>query len=234
MLNNPNQDKSAMRKAIILLSGGIDSTTAVYWAIQQNYDPIVLSINLYKRKNQEIKSIRNIAKHSGAILIEVDLPFMKNIRHMKMDGDILPSGPNLYFAYIPVKNIIFMGIAAYYAEIHQADAIIEGLILEDEGKFTDDSPEYFQKLEALIKEGIPKGDWKGPEFLFPFRNMNKEGIIKLAIELKVPLKYTWSCYIDNEGVPCGNCLPCKQREKAFQNLGISDPLKSRIRKERNI
>ncbi len=212
-------------------SGGIDSTTAVYWAIQQNYDPIVLSINLYKRKNQEIESIRNIAKHSGALLIEVDLPFMKNIRQMKMDSDKLPSRPNLYFAYIPVKNIIFMGIAAYYAEIHQADAIIEGLILEDEGKFTDDSPEYFQKLEALIKEGIPKGDWKGPEFIFPFRNMNKEQVIRLAIELKAPLEYTWSCYIDNDGIPCGNCLPCKQREKAFQKLGMEDPLKSRIRKE---
>lgn len=225
---------SAMRKAIILLSGGIDSTIAVYWAIQQKYDPIVLSINMYKRKNQEIKSIRKIAKHTGALLIEVDLPFMKNIRHMKMDGDILPSGLNLYFAYIPVKNIIFMGIAAYYAEIYQADAIIEGLILEDEGKFTDDSPEYFQKLEAIIKEGIPKSDWKGPEFIFPFRNMNKDEIIKLAIELKVPLEHTWSCYIDNDGIPCGDCLPCKQREKAFQSLGISDPLIIRIRKERNI
>jgi 7-cyano-7-deazaguanine synthase len=218
-----------MKKAIILLSGGIDSATAMYWAKEQKFEPIGLSINSYMRKNQEKKAVRNLTERIGAKLIEIDLPFMKNVRLMKQDGDSVPSAPDLYFAYIPFKNIVFMGIAGYYAEIYQADAIIVGLILDDEGKFPDDSPEYFKKLENLMKEGLPSGPWKGADIIFPLRNKNKEEILKEALKLNVPLEDTWSCYIDNDGIPCGDCLPCKQREQAFKKIGIQDPLTSKIR-----
>ena len=122
-----------------------------------------------------------------------------------------------------------MGIAAYYAELYQAEVIIEGLILEDEGKFPDDSPQYFQKIEELIKFGLPPGPWKGPHLVFPFRNMKKDEILQLALDMKVPLEFTWSCFIDNNGIPCGDCLPCKQREDGFKKLGFEDPIWKRIR-----
>jgi 7-cyano-7-deazaguanine synthase len=222
-----------MKKAIILFSGGMDSVTTLYWTLKKKYTPIALYLNYFNGSDRERKAARAIAESTKIILKEIPVDFIKQSDDLESEGMKLSNAVSLPSVYVPSKNLLFTSIAAYYAEIFQADIIIQGLLAIDLGKYPDNSLEYFAELEAIIRKGIPSGTYKGPRLEFPLKELDKAGVIKLALELGVPFELTWSCYTEGEGpngLPCGKCKGCIERADGFKKLGKIDPLIEHLKK----
>ncbi|MFX0009318.1 MAG: 7-cyano-7-deazaguanine synthase [Candidatus Hermodarchaeota archaeon] len=203
--------------AIVLLSGGIDSTTALFWALQQEYEVIGLTINYKWRPKKEMDAIKKFVELTKIKLIEIDLPFVMVATDLRLEGYPIPSVENAPEGYIPLRNLLFYSIAAYFAELYGIKTIIGGHIKEDFEKFRDATPTFFQSLQDIIIRSIPNQSKRSIEFLFPLINLNKVEVIKMAKELNVPLDLTWSCYGDFEN-PCGICTPCQSRADAIKKV----------------
>ncbi|WP_148681497.1 7-cyano-7-deazaguanine synthase [Candidatus Nitrososphaera gargensis] len=210
-------------KALVMLSGGLDSATCLYWAKRKFSDVSAITFNYFGRLEQEKRAAVRLAKGAGVTeLIQIDLPFVKeasdfyNGRLKKQDPDALWS------SYVPARNLIFYSIAAHYAEYLGAKRMIGGHNLHDVKFFKDASIDYIEKLNALFKEGCLLCNGRAYKILLPLSEMTRKEIIKLAIKLKVPIEQTWSCHREGS-VHCGRCYACKQRLDAFSSLGLKDP-----------
>jgi 7-cyano-7-deazaguanine synthase len=210
-------------KALVMLSGGLDSATCLYWAKEKFSDVSAITFNYFGRLAQERRAAAKLAKGAGVNeLIQVDLPFVKeasdfyNGRLKKRDPDALWS------SYVPARNLMFYSIAAHYAEYLGAKCIIGGHNLHDVKFFKDASKDYIEKLNALFKEGCLLCNDQAYRILLPLSEMNRKEIIKLAMKLKTPIEQTWSCHREGR-IHCGRCYACKQRLKAFLSLGLKDP-----------
>ncbi|MFX0026012.1 MAG: 7-cyano-7-deazaguanine synthase [Candidatus Hermodarchaeota archaeon] len=216
----PKLDRSEKR-AILLLSGGIDSTTTLFWAIKQGYKIITLSMNYQYRPEKEKQAARELAKVAGVELTEVNISFIAQATDLLFEGYPVISALNAPEGYIPLRNLIFYSIAAYYAQIYGCEFIIGGHIVEDPKSFPDSKLSFFKSLEKLILKSKHKKDKTNLKLIFPLAKLNKLEIIKLAEKLNVPIDLTWSCYGDFDE-PCGKCKPCVNRNKALQNLKTSN------------
>ena len=210
-------------KALVMLSGGLDSATCLYWAKAKFSDVTAITFNYFGRLRQEKRAAARLAKGAGvAELIQVHLPFVKEAsdfydgRLKKQDPDVLRS------SYVPARNLMFYSIAAHYAEYLGAKRIIGGHNLHDVKFFRDASRDYVEKLNALFKEGCLLCNGQAYRILLPLSEMNRKEIIRLAIKLKIPIEQTWSCHREVR-FHCGRCYACKQRLEAFHSLGIKDP-----------
>ena len=211
-----------MKSAIVLLSGGIDSATALYWAEQKATSIYSLNILYAQASYQEAnasKSLANVAKVKEHFT--VSLPFYKDIQiryHPTQSS-------NVTSAYVPSRNIIFYGIAAAYAETLGVETIVFGSNADDTRELPDATPAFIQRMNELLKIGTRTGaDGTLTRIVNPLINHSKVEVLKLALELKVPLGLTWSCYEDVE-LPCGRCRGCRNRLDAFKKIGMVDPLK---------
>ncbi|GBC74935.1 7-cyano-7-deazaguanine synthase [archaeon HR06] len=203
-----------MEKALILLSGGIDSATCLWWAKSRNWLVYALSFNYYRRSKREIMSSEILAKE-GKVKehIVIDLPFLKEAFDLKLK--VIPS------IYIPARNLIFYSIAIYLSEIYEFNYIVGGHNTDDQAIFPDAKSEYFQLLNQIINKTLLTG--KEVKIITPLSNLKKFEVVKLGKELGVPFEYTWSCHRDYL-LPCKECEGCKSREEAFKRAGIKDPL----------
>ncbi|MFX1499205.1 MAG: 7-cyano-7-deazaguanine synthase [Promethearchaeota archaeon] len=207
------------KKAIILLSGGIDSATALFWALKEGYKVKAISFNYKWRPKQEKISTLKIAEYAEVELIEIPLPYLQQATDLRLEGYPIPLATNAPEGFIPLRNLIFYSIATYFAEIYGYNYVIAGHIKEDTIVFPDTTRSYFTDLLNLIKKSKHKLDSQTIEFIFPLVEMNKVEIINLALKLKVPIDLTWSCYGDFDK-PCGLCKSCQKRNKAFQELNM--------------
>ncbi len=210
-------------RALILLSGGIDSATALYLTKQETND--IYSVNMiytqgYDSEAEASKKLA-VAVHVKEH-ISVYLPFFKDIEtryHPIPSAQISP-------AYIPARNIVFYGAAASYAETIGAGRIVFGSNADDARELPDAQPQFIQLMNELIRIGTRSGrEASAVEVVNPLIDYDKVEVLKLALKLKVPLELTWSCYEDRP-FPCGACRGCSMRRKAFEAIGISDPLMS--------
>ncbi|MFX1316844.1 MAG: 7-cyano-7-deazaguanine synthase [Promethearchaeota archaeon] len=211
------------KKAIILLSGGIDSATALYWAHHEGYNLIAITFNYSYRPENERKAALKQAEILGIEIIEIPITYLKEAIELRIDGFPIPSVINAPEGFIPARNLVFYSNAAYYAEVYGCNYIIGGHLLEDARKFPDANKDFFSLLETLINKGKHQGDKSIIKFLHPLVKMNKTEVIKLAKKLNVPFEWTWSCYYDGDQ-PCGLCGSCRKREEAFNTLDYLDPL----------
>jgi 7-cyano-7-deazaguanine synthase len=210
------------KRAILLLSGGVDSATSLYWGIKQGFQIIALSL-LYKwRAKNEILAARMLTEKTNIKLIEIPIPFIQQATDLKMEGFPIPSVTQAPQGFIPMKNLLFYSIAAYFAEAYGCKFIIGGHISADTQTFPDTTPNFFNLLSNLINSSKSKSDKNKIEFLFPLIDLNKSEVIKLARELEVPFEHTWSCYGDFTK-PCNECIPCLNRKKAFFDNELIDP-----------
>ncbi|MFX1377379.1 MAG: 7-cyano-7-deazaguanine synthase QueC [Promethearchaeota archaeon] len=219
----PKQYESK-KKAIILLSGGIDSATALYWAKEEGYDLIALSLNYYLRPKKEKEAALKLAANLGIELIEIPIEFLKEAIDLRIEGFPVPSAIHSPEGFIPTRNLVFYSIAAYYAEVYGCNFIIGGHILADTEQFPDASINFLKSLEQLINRGKHKQDKTNIEIKLPLIKLSKEKVVKLAKGLEVPLELTWSCYSDGKK-PCDQCSSCLRRKKAFMTL---DDLESEL------
>ena len=213
MVHNNNNDS---KKAIVLLSGGIDSATTLYWAVKNNFEVIALTINYKWRPKKEILATKTLTELLNIPLVEVSAPYIQDAVDLRMDGYPVPSAAYAPQGYIPLRNLVFYSIAAYYAVIYGCQFVIGGHLKDDIEKFNDTSTLFFEGLEKLIEISKHSKDQSKIEFFFPFSTKSKAEVIKIAQELEVPIDQTWSCYGDYE-IPCGRCAPCINRKNALEN-----------------
>jgi 7-cyano-7-deazaguanine synthase len=212
-------------KALVMLSGGLDSATCLYWAKEKYSEVIAVTFNYFGRLVQEKRASVRLVKAAGINnnLIEVDLPFVKEAGDFYSGRFQNPHPDALRSSYVPARNMIFYSIGAHYAEYLGARWIIGGHNLHDAKFFKDASKRFIDKINILFKEGcLLCNDHQAYQILLPLAEMNRKQIIRLAIKLKAPIELTWSCHKEGS-VHCGSCYACKQRLEAFDDLGLKDP-----------
>lgn len=152
--------------------------------------------------------------------------FLGAVMGLGEENSVFFKETNLPEGYIPTRNLVFYALATYYAEIFGSNYIIGGHLETDSIGFPDATPKFFVSLERLVNDSRPNSGSKAPreiKLLMPFLEKSKTDVLKTAMELKVPLELTWSCYYD-EDKPCKKCVTCLERADAFSRVGLKDPL----------
>lgn len=213
--------KGAPPSAVVMLSGGLDSAVALFWARAQGFALLPLSIEFAGRPARELEAAAAIAHAAGGgPLAKMPLPFVR-LAH-ELPSYKAPERPVPY-GYIPLRNLLFYTLAAYHAEANGARFVVGGQLLEDAQEFPDASPTYFREMNDLIARSTDGWSPAGPpEVRLPFSGLKKEDVVHRGIELGVPFEITWSCWIDGEA-PCGACVSCNDRREAFEKAGVRDP-----------
>jgi len=221
---------SRRSKTVILLSGGLDSATTLYFALKKRYEVSALIFNYGQRHKKELKCAINLAKLNKIEyrIIDVDISWAnssltcKDIKvplNKKLDSKKVP------LTYVAGRNIIFLSYAVSYAESMGATCIFIGAHVQDYSGYPDCRPEFLKAMEKAINLGI---SGKRIKIGYPLINKSKKDIIKLGMSLGVPFEHTWSCY-NGKKRPCEKCDSCRYRIKAFEELGLEDPaLKSKL------
>ena len=216
------------KKAVCVISGGMDSALSAKIALEDGYEVIALHFNYNQRTWQkELDSYRNIIKAYGIEKsYEIDLPFFETIGASALtDSSIeVPTGgldDGVPITYVPFRNGIFLSIAASIAEKHQAQAIFIGVVQEDSSGYPDCTESYIKSMEQSINLGTKKET--NITIKMPLVHLSKAQIVQKSLELDVPLQYTWSCY-KNEDKACGVCDSCRLRLRGFEIARCKDPI----------
>jgi len=218
------------KKAIALLSGGMDSVTAAAIVKGQGYEIYALTASYGQRHAREIESAKRLAIWLGVKEHEiVDLPISRLLKSSLMNpeedvtGDEAKIGKRIPATYVPGRNAILLAIAAAWAESIGADAIVMGVNVIDYSGYPDCGQPFIDAFSNLIKVST-RGGFEGHpiEILTPLAKMSKAEIVRKGKELGVPFKETWSCYKGGRE-PCGVCESCILRRKGFAAAGMEDP-----------
>ena len=224
-----------MKRAVVLVSGGIDSTTTLAIAIADGYEAYALSFDYGQRHQIETKAARRVAKSLGAKdhrLTKIDLRIFggsaltSNVDVPKKRSET-EIGHGIPITYVPARNTIFLAYALAWAEVIQARDIFLGVNAIDYSGYPDCRPEFIKAFEHLANLGTKAGV-EGRRFQIhtPLIKFSKAEIIRKAVELGVDLSLTHSCYDPtHEGLACGGCDSCLLRLKAFREAGIKDPIR---------
>ena len=224
-----NKSRRVRAKVVVLLSGGLDSATTLYYAKSRGFSCTCLSFDYGQRHRRELAAARRIASEAGCEhrTVKISLPWKgsslldKNIQLPAFDrrqraGEEIPN------TYVPARNIIFLSFALSCAEAIGAQAIYIGANAVDYSGYPDCRPAFYDAFQNAARTGTKCGSNRPVTIVTPLINLTKAGIVKLGSRLKVPFGLTWSCYAGGS-VPCGTCDSCFYRRKGFQEAGIDDP-----------
>ena len=217
-----------MKRAIVLLSGGLDSATTLYLAKKKGLECSCLIFSYGQRHKKEIAAAKKIAALANCPYKVVSLNFPwkgsslldKKIRVTSHKSQVtsIPS------TYVPARNIIFLSFALSYAEAIGASYLYIGAHAQDYSGYPDCRPRFFRAFKRMLDVGTKSGvEGKRIKILTPLINKHKAEIIRLGLGLGVPFKFTWSCY-KGGSKPCGECDSCYFRAKGFKEIGLKDPL----------
>ena len=218
-----------MKKAVVIASGGVDSSTLLYKTVRENYETHALTFIYGQKHSREIESARIICESLNVNHKVIDLSVLKEIllgsalTDSNVDIPEVPADASHYetlkTTIVPNRNSIFLSIAIGYAVSIGANYVFFGAHYSDRGVYPDCRREFVQSFENA--ERLANDN---PELVItaPFVDMNKSQIVKLGAELGVPYKVTWSCYKGDE-IHCGVCSSCRERKRAFQESGVVDP-----------
>ncbi|WP_341526956.1 7-cyano-7-deazaguanine synthase QueC [Nostoc sp. UHCC 0302] len=220
-------------KAVILLSGGLDSSTILYKAKVDGYECYAISFDYQQRHRRELESALLVAQKAGVVEHQVvnfdlrqwggsaltddaiDLPEKRSLNEMSQ---------NIPVTYVPARNTIFLSFALGYAEAIAAECVCIGVNALDYSGYPDCRPDYIQAMQEVYRLGTKQGREGQPiSIVAPLINLKKTEIIQLGNQLAVPWELTWSCYT-GASVACGVCDSCRLRLAAFAELGLVDPV----------
>jgi 7-cyano-7-deazaguanine synthase len=220
------------RRAVVLVSGGLDSAVSATIAKCERYDLYALTVDYGQRNRREIEAAKRVAdalrakehkilpvpltEFGGSALTDAKVAVPKN----RTRGEI---GHGIPTTYVPGRNTILLSLGLAYAETVDADAVFIGAHALDSSGYPDCRPEYFDKFNEMAKVANKRGVEGEPiKVLAPLLGWNKAKIVETGVDLKAPLRYTWSCYEAGEA-PCGACDACQLRREAFAQAGHPDP-----------
>ncbi|MEY2544826.1 MAG: 7-cyano-7-deazaguanine synthase [Verrucomicrobiota bacterium] len=224
-----------MKHAVVLLSGGLDSATTLAIARAQGHETYALSFDYGQRHQRELEAARKIAKSLGA----------KEHRTVKIDNQIFAGsaltndvdvpkarseaeiGAGIPTTYVPARNTIFLAHALAWAETVPAGHIFIGANAIDYSGYPDCRPEFIALFETLANVATKTGaEGARIQIHAPLLQLSKADIVRKAVELKVDLSLTHSCYDPTpDGWACGKCDSCQLRLKGFREAGVTDPIK---------
>lgn len=220
-------------KAVVLLSGGLDSSTVLYQAKANNYECYSLSFDYQQRHRRELAAAKAIAESAGVIehqIVKFDLSLWGGSAltdrkiNLPSDRTLAEMAEDIPITYVPARNTIFLSFALAYAEAIGADRVYIGVNALDYSGYPDCRPDYIQAMQEVFRLGTKQGlEGEAIEIVAPLINLRKTEIIQLGNSLDVPWQQTWSCYAGEE-LACGVCDSCKLRLAAFKELGLKDPL----------
>ncbi len=219
-----------MKKAVIILSGGLDSTTCMGIAKANGYELYPLTFDYGQRHSIELTCAKNVSKHYNVQNHKfVNLAFLKEIGGSALTDASLSVprtgvGEEIPITYVPARNLLFLSVATAYAEVIGAQAIFIGVNALDYSGYPDCRPEFITKVQAVIEAGTKAGATGQPMRIeVPLIHWTKAEIIQHGMELSVPYELTTSCYLGKERA-CGTCDSCRLRRKGFEEAGFVDPI----------
>ena len=219
-------------KAVILLSGGLDSSTVLYLAKSEGYDCHALSFDYQQRHRRELEAARTISTAVGVAahqVVSFDLRLWGGSAltddrvDLPQDRDLAAMSESIPVTYVPARNTIFLSFALAYAEAIGASRVYIGVNALDYSGYPDCRPDYIDAMRSVYTLGTKQGrEGDSIEIITPLIDLKKTEIIQLGDRLGVPWAQTWSCY-SGDLVPCGVCDSCRLRLAAFEELGLVDP-----------
>ena len=227
-----------MSKAVVLLSGGLDSTTTLAVARRDKHDVHAMTFRYGQRHEVEVDAARRVARASGVsdhVIVDIDLRSFggsaltsdaavpKNRSHKEMSHGVP-------ITYVPARNTIFLSFALAWAEVLDAREIYIGVNAVDYSGYPDCRPEYIKAYQAMAALATRAGiEGKPVQIHTPLISLSKAEIIKLGTSLGVDYSLTSSCYDPTvHGVACGECDSCRLRLKGFADAGMKDPIRYRV------
>ena len=245
---------------VVLLSGGLDSTTVAAYAQNQGYELKAITYHYGQKHKRELESAQKVAEVMGIKQELINISFFKKLAwysalteseefDIPKQRNIEEMAISIPVTYVPLRNTLFITLAAASLESEvlsliekkkvdpaevEASIFIAANAIDYSG-YPDCRPEYFEKMTKVLFDGSKLGAQykKQINIRVPLISLSKGEIVKLAMELKVPLEYTWSCY-EGEEVPCGKCDSCILRAKGFADADYKDPLITRLEKDGKI
>lgn len=216
------------KKAICIMSGGMDSTLSAYMMKKDGYEVIAVHFNYDQRtQNKELKCFNDICDDLNVKNKYIlDLDFFKHLGASALtDKNIkVPTGgieEGVPITYVPFRNGIFLSMAAAIAEKEGASVISIGVVEEDSSGYPDCRSEYIQSMQNSINLGTK--DETSITISMPLVSLKKSQIVQKSLDIKAPLHLTWSCY-KNEDKACGVCDSCRLRLNGFNVAGVKDPI----------
>lgn len=219
-----------MKRAVVLLSGGLDSATAAAMAQREGWELFALTLKYGQVHQAELRAARRVAEALGVtrhVELEVDLKAFGG-SSLTGEGDIPKDDlghAGIPSTYVPARNTVFLSLALAWAEVLNAERIVIGVNAVDYSGYPDCRPEFIAAFEYLASLATKAGVEGRPLRLYtPLQHLTKAGIIRLGTELKVDYSLTHSCYDPGpDDRPCGHCDSCLLRGRGFAEAGVRDP-----------
>lgn len=202
-------------RALVLVSGGIDSAVALWWAKSRGWEPIALVFESADRPRGEARAARRLLQRACVRHTrEISLPFLRSLRRWPgADGKRPPAG------YVPARNLVMYAAAFSLAEREGVRWIVGGHNRSDAAVFPDATRDFFQGLSRLVEQGRPRAKHSLARVVLPLGRLTDAQVIRLGKRLSVPLEETWTCYRD-QARACGRCEACRMRSQAFRDAGV--------------
>jgi 7-cyano-7-deazaguanine synthase len=220
-----------MSRAVVLLSGGLDSATAAAWAKASGFEVAALSVDYGQRHRLELEAARRVAEGleiTDHRVVAVDLRAIGGsalTADVAVPKDRVAIGADVPVTYVPARNTVFLALLTGFAEVVGATDLVIGANVQDYSGYPDCRPEFLRAFEAVARLGTRAGA-EGARFSVhaPLLHLSKAGIVRLGASLGVDYALTLSCY-DPPGafIHCGRCDACRLRRAGFEEAGVPDP-----------
>jgi len=218
-----------IKKAVVLVSGGLDSATVLAIAIEQAYQCYALSMDYGQRHRIELDRAAKVARSNGAVehrVVKIDIGGFGGSALTDQALDVpTEESEDIPITYVPARNTVFLSVALAWAEVLEAEAIFIGANAVDYSGYPDCRPEYIESFQAMVNLATKKGvEGSLIEIKAPIIELTKAEIIKQGLRLGVDYSQTLSCYSPHsDGSVCGQCDSCRIRAAGFAEAGAPDP-----------
>jgi 7-cyano-7-deazaguanine synthase len=206
-------------KALVLFSGGVDSTTALYWALTHQWEVLALTLDYPSRPAQERRAADQLADLLKVPLLRADIPFLSaSLIQQTYMTTASHERQSPASGYIAMRNLLLYAVAGHYAELNSVNAIVAGHTKADADNYTDAKPQFFETMELLYSlslSGSTITAVREVKIVLPLAALTDEEGLVLGRELGVPFHLTWSCWLDLP-TPCGTCYACVERHAALR------------------
>ena len=225
-----------MTRAVVLLSGGLDSATTLAVARAEGYETYALSVRYGQRHEAELEAAARVAAALGAsrhLVVGVDLgaiggSALTGDAEVPKDVPLAEIGAEIPVTYVPARNTVFLSLALGWAEVLEAEDVFLGVTAVDYSGYPDCRPEYIQAFETManLATKAAVADGRRLRIQTPLIDLDKAAIVRLGTGLGVDYGLTSSCYDPAAaGSPCGRCDACLLRREGFRQAGLDDPLR---------